>query len=150
MADIKRRQSAVLYSDKAARIALLTERATLIAGYHGEESVAHADALQLLAFDYYSEKRWAEDAALRVRALNIRRKLQGDRASDTLYAVRPLAHPPPEDDRKPEAIHHLADLLGACLDCATLHDAAKRPVPPRRPVDGIVLVQAPDAPPPNP
>src|SRR3546814_6820950 len=72
MADIKRRQSAVLYSDKAARIALLTERATLIAGYHGEESVAHADALQLLAFDYYSEKRWAEDAALRVRALNIR------------------------------------------------------------------------------
>src|SRR3546814_4399264 len=84
MADIKRRQSAVLYSDKAARIALLTERATLIAGYHGEESVAHADAPQLLAFDYYSEKRWAEDAALRVRALNIRRMLQGDRASDTL------------------------------------------------------------------
>src|SRR3546814_18857243 len=81
MADIKRRQSAVPYSDKAARIALLTERATLIAGYHGEESVAHADALQLLALDYYSEKRWAEDAALRVRALNIRRKLQGERKS---------------------------------------------------------------------
>src|SRR3546814_2556328 len=97
---IKRRQSAVLYSDKAARIALLTERATLIAGYHGEESVAHADALQLLAFDYYSEKRWAEDAALRVRALNIRRKLQGDRASDTLYAVRALAHSLAEEDRK--------------------------------------------------
>src|SRR3546814_19959225 len=76
-------------------------------------SVAHADALQLLAFDYYSEKRWAEDAALRVRALNIRRKLQGDRASDTLYAVRALAHSLAEDGRKPEAPKILPDVLGA-------------------------------------
>lgn len=142
MADIKRRQSAVLYSDKAARIALLTERATLIAGYHGEESVAHADALQLLAFDYYSEKRWAEDAALRVRALNIRRKLQGDRASDTLYAVRALAHSLAEDGRKPEATKILADVLGAWQGGATLTDAAERTVPRGRTVEGKALGMA--------
>src|SRR3546814_8796579 len=92
MADIKRRQSAVLYSDKAARIALLTERATLIAGYHGEESVAHADALQLLAFDYYSEKRWAEDAALRVRALNIRRKLRSEEHTSELQSLMRISY----------------------------------------------------------
>src|SRR3546814_13647179 len=78
---------------------------------------------------YYSEKRWAEDAALRVRALNIRRKLQGDRASDTLYAVRALAHSLAEDGRKPEATKILADVLGAWQGGATLTDAAERPVP---------------------
>src|SRR3546814_11572242 len=127
MADIKRRQSAVLYSDKAARIALLTERATLIAGYHGEESVAHADALQLLAFDYYSETRWAEDAALRVRALNIRRKLQGDRESDTLYALRALAHSLAEYVRKPEATKLFAAPLRSCPGCGPLTDGGDTP-----------------------
>src|SRR3546814_1511859 len=46
MPDIKRRQSAVLYSDKASRTALLTERATMIGGDHGEERVDHAEAIQ--------------------------------------------------------------------------------------------------------
>src|SRR3546814_6831184 len=47
------------------------------------------------------------------RSLNIRRKLQGDRASDTLYAVCALAHSLAEDGRKPEATKILADVLGA-------------------------------------
>lgn len=142
MADIRRRQSAVPYSDQAARIALLTERATLIAGYHGEESVAHADALQLLAFEYYSEKRWAEDAALRTRALDIRRKLQGDRSSDTLYAVRALAASLAEDGRKPEATKILADVLRAWQGGANLTDAAERTVPRGRTVEGKALGMA--------
>lgn len=142
MADLRKRQSAVPYSDQAARIALLTERAALIAGYHGEESVAHADALQLLAFEYYSEKRWAEDAALRTRALNIRRKLQGDKSSDTLYAVRALAHSLAEDRRRPEATKILADVLGAWQGGATLSDAAGRTVPRGRTVEGKALGMA--------
>lgn len=142
MADIRRRQSALPYSDKAARIALLTERAKLISEYHGEDSVAHADALQLLAFEYYSEKRWAEDAALRARALDIRRKLQGDRSSDTLHAVRALADSLAEGGRKPEATRILADVLGAWQGGATLADAAERTVPRGRTVEGKALGMA--------
>lgn len=142
MADIKRRQSTIPYSDNAARIALLAERAKLIAAYRGEDSVAHADALQLLAFEYYSEKRWAEDAALRARALDIRRKLQGDRSSDTLYAVRALAHSLAEDGRRPEAATILADVLGAWQGGATLTDAAERTVPRGRTVEGKALGMA--------
>ncbi|GAO77497.1 CHAT domain-containing tetratricopeptide repeat protein [Sphingopyxis sp. C-1] len=142
MADIRRRQSAVPYSDQAARIALLTERAKLIAGYHGEASVAHADALQLLAFEYYSEKRWAEDAALRARALEIRRKVEGDRSSDTLYAVRALAHSLAEDHRRAEATKILADVLQAWQGGATLSDAAERTVPRGRTVEGKALGMA--------
>lgn len=142
MADIKRRQSAVPYSDKATRITLLTERAKLIAGYHGEDSVAHADALQLLAFEYYSEKRWAEDAALRARALDIRRKLQGDRSGDTLYAVRALADSLAEDGRKSEATKILADVLEAWKGGANLTDAAERTVPRGRTVEGKALGMA--------
>src|SRR3546814_11517712 len=95
-------------------------------------SVAHADALQLLAFDYYSEKRWAEDAALRVRALNIRRKPQGDRASDTLYAARALAHSLADDGRQPETINLLAYVLATWQGGAALTDASHRTLP-RRP-----------------
>lgn len=142
MADIRKRQSALPYSDKAARIALLTERAKLISEYHGEASVAHADALQLLAFEYYSEKRWAEDSALRARALDIRRKLQGDRSSDTLYAVRALADSLAEDGRKPEATRILADVLGTWQGGATLADAAERTVPRGRTVEGKALGMA--------
>lgn len=142
MADIRRRQSALSYEDKAARIALLTERAKLVAEYHGEDSVAHADALQLLAFEYYSEKRWAEDAALRARALVIRRKIQGDRSSDTLYAVRALAHSLAEDGRKTEAAKALADVLGSWHGGTTLTDAAERTVPRGRTVEGKALGMA--------
>lgn len=142
MADVKRRQKGIPYSDKAGRIALLTERAEIIAEYHGEDSVAYADALQLLAFEYYSEKRWAEDAVLRARALNIRRKLQGDRSSDTLYAVRALAHSLAEDGRRPEAAKILADVLGAWQGGATLTDAAERTVPRGRTVEGKALGMA--------
>lgn len=142
MADVKRRQKALSCSDMAGRIALLTERAEIIAGYHGKDSVAYADALQLLAFEFYSEKRWAEDAALRARALNIRRKLQGDRSSDTLYAVRALAHSLAEDGRRPEAAKILADVLGAWQGGATLTDAAERTVPRGRTVEGKALGMA--------
>lgn len=142
MADVKRRQSTIPYNDKAGRIALLSERADIIAEYHGDDSVAHADALQLLAFEFYSEKRWAEDAALRARALNIRRRLQGDRSSDTLYAVRALSHSLAEDGRNPEAAKILADVLGAWQAGATLTDAAERTVPRGRTVEGKALGMA--------
>ncbi|MBE1529521.1 CHAT domain-containing protein [Sphingopyxis sp. OAS728] len=142
IADIKRRQSATPYSDKSARIALLTERAGIIAEYHGEESIAHADALQLLAFEYYSEKRWREDAALRTRALAIRRKLQGDRSSDTLYAVRALAHSLAEDGRGPDAVKILADVLAAWPSGTSLTDAAEHNVPRGRTVEGKALGMA--------
>ena len=142
MANIRRRQNALSYEDKAARIALLAERAEIIGQYHGEESVAHADALQLLAFEYYSEKRWAEDAALRARALAIRRKIQGDRSSDTLYAVRALAHSLAEDGQKAEAARTLADVLGAWHGGTTLTDAAERTVPRGRTVEGKALGMA--------
>jgi CHAT domain-containing protein len=142
MADIKRRQSAIPYSEKAARIALLTERAKLVAEYQGEDSVPHADALQLLAFEYYSEKRWAEDVALRARALAIRRKLQGDRSSDTLYAVRALAHSLAEDGRSPEAAKILAEVLGAWQGGSTLTDVAEQTVPRGRTVEGKALGMA--------
>lgn len=142
MTDIKRRQSAIPYSEKAARIALLVERAKLIAEYHGVDSVPHADALQLLAFEYYSEKRWAEDAALRSRALAIRRKLQGDRSSDTLYAVRALAHSLAEDGRRAEAAKILAEVLGAWQGGSTLTDVAEHTVPRGRTVEGKALGMA--------
>jgi len=142
MADIRRRQNALSYEDKAARIALLTERAAIIGQYQGEDSIAHADALQLLAFEYYSEKRWAEDAALRARALAIRRKIQGDRSSDTLYAARALAHSLAEDGRKAEAAKTLADVLAAWHGGTTLTDAAERTVPRGRTVEGKALGMA--------
>lgn len=142
LTDIKRRQGATPYSDKAARIALLTERAKLIAEYHGEESVPHADALQLLAFEYYSEKRWSDDAVLRARALAIRRKLQGDRSSDTLYAARALAHSLVEDGRPQEAAKILADVLGAWPGGGALPDVAERTVPRGRTVEGKALGMA--------
>lgn len=142
MADVKRRQKAISYSDKAGRIALLTERAEIVAGYHGKDSVEYADALQLLAFEFYSEKRWAEDAALRARALDIRRKLQGDRSSDTLYAVRALAHSLAEDGRNPEAATILADVLRAWRGGTALTDAAERSVPRGRTVEGKALGMA--------
>lgn len=142
LTDIKRRQGATPYSDKAARIALLTERAKLIAEYHGEESIPHADALQLLAFEHYSEKRWSDDAALRARALVIRRKLQGDRSSDTLYAVRALAHSLAEDGRPQEAAKILADVLGAWPGGGALPDVAERTVPRGRTVEGKALGMA--------
>src|SRR3546814_18202798 len=76
------------------------------------------------------------------RSLNIRRKLQGDRASDTLYAVRALAHSLAEDGRKPEATKILADVLGAWQGGATLTDAAERTVPRGRTVEGKALGMA--------
>lgn len=139
MADIKRRQGATPYSDKEGRIALLGERAKLIVDYHGEESLAHADALQLLAFEYYSDKRWAEDAALRTRALAIRRKLEGDRSSDTLYVARALAHSLAEDGRRAEAAAILAEVLGAWRGGANLTETAERHVPRGRTVEGKAL-----------
>jgi CHAT domain-containing protein len=142
LADIKRRQSAVGYGDKAARIALLTERAKLISDYQGEESVAHADALQLLAFEYYSEERWSEDSALRERALAIRRKLQGDRASDTLYAVRAYADSLANGGRKAEAAKILAEVLGAWHGGTSLAEAAESVVPRGRTVEGKALGMA--------
>src|SRR3546814_13144857 len=45
------------YADKEGRIALLADRAKLTADFFGDESIEHADALQLLAFEYYSARR---------------------------------------------------------------------------------------------
>ncbi|PQM26592.1 hypothetical protein CVO77_16385 [Sphingopyxis lindanitolerans] len=131
------------YADKEGRIALLADRAKLTADFFGDESIEHADALQLLAFEYYSARRWAEDAALRSRALAIRRKLQGDRSSDTLYAVRALGRSLAEDGRPGEG----AAILGAVLaawkhDEATLAEAAERSVPRGRTVEGKALGMA--------
>ncbi len=142
MSDLRRRQSALSYEDKAARMMLLAERAAIIGQYHGEDSVAHADALQLLTFEYYSAKRWAEDATLRARALAIRRKIQGDRSSDTLYAVRALAHSLSEGGRKADAAKILADVLGAWDGGTTLADAAEHTVPRGRTVEGKALGMA--------
>lgn len=142
MAEIRRRLSAAGYSDKNARIALLTERAKLVSDYHGEESVAHADALQLLAFEFYSEKRWSEDAALRGRALAIRRKLQGDRASDTLYATRAYADSLANGGRATEAAQILAEVLEAWRGATTLVEAAQGVVPRGRTVEGKALGMA--------
>lgn len=142
MAGIRQRQSLMPYDDKAGRIALLRERAELVADYHGEASAAHADALQLLAFEFYAAKRWAEDAALRMRALAIRRTIQGDRASDTLYVARALAHSLVQDGRKSEAAKMLAEVLAAWEGGAALTDTAENIVPRGRTVEGKALGMA--------
>lgn len=140
MADNKQRLRDAGYADKEARIAILADRAKIVAAFYGDDSVEHADALQLLAFEYYSDHRWAEDAALRTRALAIRRRLQGDRASDTLYVARALGQSLAEDGRPKEAAAIVGDVLAAWKHGeTTLAETAERSVPRGRTVEGKAL-----------
>lgn len=143
LADNKQRLRAISYSDPEGRIAILAEREQLVGDFYGQDSVEHADALQLLAFEYYSAKRWAEDAALRARALSIRRKVQGDRSSDTLYAVRSLGQSLENDHRPREAATALGEVLAAWKHGETsLADAVEHSVPHGRTVEGQALGMA--------
>ena len=101
------------YADYDGKVASRTERARIFADRYGEKSTEHADALQLLAFEHYAAKRWAEDARVRFQALAIRRALQGDTASDTLYAAYATANSLAEAGRTEEAVKLLDSILAA-------------------------------------
>lgn len=111
LAENKAAYSRLKYGDYEAKVASRTERARIFAERYGEKSIEHADALQLLAFEHYATKRWAEDARIRLQALAIRRNLQGDGASDTLYAAYATAFSLAQSGKREEAVQ----LLGAIL-----------------------------------
>jgi CHAT domain-containing protein len=111
LADLRKKLEPVPYSDTATRAANHRERADLIAGFYGEESVEHAEALQLVGVDYYEAKRWSEAADLYAEALSIRRRVEGNADSDTQRNAQNLATFLDRAGRSDEAIALLREYL---------------------------------------